>query len=182
MTTAGYVYILVNQIMSITSAAPNHAEMMGFLNKHSSSLQAVLNCMLVAAVLSNGCATNVNKQLVLSEEQYYFELSEPLPVKDAFLPSGSYRCYYKDEKGCYFEAPATLKVNMLFSRGRTGGVYVIRSSPIQAFVYSQDKHPGSTYVYGIGSITYGGSGYYVVGDPLPDSVVSSIHIQKEDSE
>ncbi len=141
----------------------------------------------MVALVTTSCAyKKLSKELELSNEKLFFEFSEPQLIKkaflhkQAFLPNGSYRCYYKDEKGCFFEAPSTLNEEMMFSRGSTGGIYIIQTDPIQAFIFSQDKHPETVYTHGVGMVSFGGSGFYRIGDPLPNSIISKIQIQKMD--
>lgn len=135
-------------------------------------------CFLLFISILISCASKVSKKLQLSEDELFFELTEPLPIKKSFLPNGTYRCYYKDDEGCFFEAPATLKKEMMFALGNTGGIYILDSLPIKAFIYSQDKHPGSAYIQGAGFVTFGGTGYYRVDKPLPDEITISINIQR----
>ena len=142
-----------------------------------SNLKIVFLLTLTLFIVSS-CATKVGKKLQLSAESYYFEFSEPVAIRKSFLPNGKYRCYYKDDEGCYFEAPATLKENMMFNRSKTGGIYILDSNPLKAYIFSQDKHPAYGYVHGAGLVTFGGSGYYVVDDPLPNDIALLIKIQK----
>jgi hypothetical protein len=108
-----------------------------FLNTNSKFGICKLGLVLMAALIITSCASKkICKELELSQEKLFFEFYEPQPIKKTFLPSGRYRCYYKDEKGCFFEAPSILNEESMFSRGGTGGIYIIQSDPIQAFIFS----------------------------------------------
>ena len=135
---------------------------------------------LIACSLLGGCATKVGKELYVNETPHSFHLHKSFPFKKSWLPSGEYRCYYYDSEGKYYEGPATLNEDMMFSRGNTGGIYIYDGYPLRAHIYVQDKHPSYSYAEGIGVLVVGGKGYYMVHDELPNSVTSFIHIKKED--
>ena len=134
--------------------------------------------MLFCLCLLLSCATKVGKELFVDEAKHRFYLPKSFPYKDSYLPSGQYRCYYYDDEGKYFEGPSSLNEEMMFSRGNTGGIYIFDGFPMKAHVYVQDKHPGYTYAEGVGVIPFGGKGYYMVRDLLPNSVTTLINIQK----
>lgn len=136
---------------------------------------------LVFAIVINtisSCATKVGKVLYVDESHSTFYLPEAIPYEKHFLPAGNYRCYYYDDEGKYYEGPASLNEENMFSRGATGGIYIYDGHPIRAHVYIQEKHPSYTYVEGIGAISFGGRGYYIVQDVLPNSITSLINVKK----
>ena len=122
-----------------------------------------------------GCATT---HLSLAPDKPSFELVQPLQIQQGLLPQGTYRCYYVDEGGCYFEAPSVLRDGYIFSNGRSGGIYITQGEPHVAFVYFQDKRTDSTYVYGVGAISWGGSGGFKKAKQLENKFLDSIKIVK----
>ena len=128
----------------------------------------VFSCFFILASCQNklgDLALVDSGNLTLNNNDVYFVFKEAVKYGGKYFPKGTYRSYYKDIHGSYFEAPSSIASNMMFSRGNAGGIYIKDTAFREAYIYTQDKHPQSIYVEGAAysAFTYGGAAGFTYG-------------------
>lgn len=142
--------------------------------------------LLSGCLVTPGASTPAHFRLSRLEGTRVLTLTEPQSVvlkagnKPLLLARGTYRAYFADPGGTYYEAPFSQNPEVHFSGSRRGGLYVIRSTDgPRIYLYYQQNQMSATYVHGAGMLTMGGDNTFTIGDQLPAEFTELLANQTE---
>lgn len=139
--------------------------------------QGLIIAICIWAVTWIGCSIKnsyyipAEKKSIILAEPFEFNVASFLGEKKHKLLSGTYLCYFADEKGDYYEAPSTMREGYVFNGKKKGGIFISKTDPPEAFLYFQDNE---IYSYSYGQS--GGSGNFKIDCKIPNIFMDRIKI------